>query len=174
MRPVVARALIVANYQDAWDRDMDWDFEPTLEMHYEAAVSPNPHYLAFLRERSPIDVEEGAHNYDNSSACQVETYNNLDLPHAVSLNSVRSDIVGHLPDVYNIGAMKPSIDVVEHFIAAPAETRPPNDEHGPIYLPNLWLEQRRGGLSAQEKVEHDYRGPGRWIQGRGRGRPRLV
>ncbi|KAK1762664.1 hypothetical protein QBC33DRAFT_551667 [Phialemonium atrogriseum] len=57
MKPAVARALIVADYQEAWD---GFDFEPHGELVVEAKASPNPHYLADLERRcteSGLDFE---------------------------------------------------------------------------------------------------------------------
>jgi hypothetical protein len=48
-RDVVARALIVADYEEAWDSIAD-DIEPYHELMVEAKASTNPHYVASLRK----------------------------------------------------------------------------------------------------------------------------
>ncbi|KAL8393758.1 hypothetical protein RB595_003488 [Gaeumannomyces hyphopodioides] len=173
MRPAVARALIVADYQTEWDEKMDWEFEFTHDMFAQARASPNPHYLAGLYARRGMGVpERDVYRSEDNCAVPSETCFDLNLQSTLSVASV-DGMCYHEPEgrlgIYNgYGGEEAHADNVELYIATRDEARPPNDGKGDVNLPHLWKEQIRGGFSEEEKTSVvDYRGPGRWDHYRG-------
>ncbi|KLU91338.1 hypothetical protein MAPG_09859 [Magnaporthiopsis poae ATCC 64411] len=173
MRPAVARALIVADYQNEWDDKMDWDFKFTDEMFEQARASPNPHYQADLYARSGEDFPNNpAHTAYIFPVCKnITTFEaciDLQLQSTLSTASVLA-MCYHEPEanpgIYNgYGGEEVHADNVELYIATRDELRPPNDGKGDVDLQHLWEEQIRGGFSEEEKESLvDYRGPGRWF-----------
>ena len=128
MKPEVARALIVCNYQNEWD---ELDFEPFHELITEAAASPNPHYLRDLQRRCK---ERGIEHIDPNreqlkvrgcdylavkASNQVLDPSSDFLPRSLTMDNVLADeSVGEIYNGYGVDASS-----VELFAAASEDLR---------------------------------------------------
>jgi len=122
MNGAVARALVVADYQEAWD---SLDFEPYEELMEEAKASTNPHYLRTLQSKC---AEQGLRSLENRyppdlrlpiSAITERTATTLvALPR---VDSIAWDTQGSA--IYNGSCA--DVSEIELYIAAPKELRPP-------------------------------------------------
>lgn len=184
MKPAVAQALIVADYQEAWD---DFDIEPFEDLVFEAKASPNPHYLADLERRcteSGLDVNRlkplGQSDLAiNSYADDTTTvlYSSISVAHF--------DPTDQGPALYN--GHRVNMCEAELFAIVPDEMRPPEgfeavilgtlyheyghkppaeDAESEAYIPRYptWRERGgsgrgRGGRSAGSGIPW---GNGRW------------
>lgn len=159
-RAAVARALVVADYQEAWDGLAD--IEPYHELMAEAKASANPHYLASLRKSCAErgldpDALECKYSEDlGAPACRLFERTTTHLVASPRVESVTWDTWGSdIAAIYN--GMGVDVAEVELFAAAPRELLPSDF---PVYFDMVQLYQRQGHGQS-------YRGSHR---GRGRGR----
>lgn len=141
-RAAVARALIVADYQDAWDEVSD--IEPYHELMVEAKACPNPHYLASLRR---ICADRGL----DPDALECKCTEDLGVPIGSLVERTTTRLVasprvesapwdGAGPAIYDwIGV---DVSEVELFAAAPRELRPCPEVTDSVDLVELY--QSRG------------------------------
>ncbi|KAL1879293.1 hypothetical protein Daus18300_001873 [Diaporthe australafricana] len=124
-RSAAARALIVADYQEAWDSVADI-IEPYRELVVEAKASTNPHYLASLRR---ICTERGL----NPDALEDKYPEDLGMPIGRFVERTTTNLVASLrvesvpwdgagPALYGVVGVDAS--QVELFAAAPRALRP--------------------------------------------------
>lgn len=141
-RAAVARALVVADYQEAWD-GVAADIEPYYELMVEAKASSNPHYLVSLER---ICAERGL----DPDALEQKNPADLGVPISRLVERTTTRLVASPriePDLWD-GAGPVSYDgigvdvgEVELFAAAPRELRPGEDSDT-FDLAELY---RRGG-----------------------------
>lgn len=166
----VARALIVADYQEAWDGLAG--IEPYHELMVEAEASANPHYLTSLKrmcaERGldPAVLEEKYPEDLGVPIGRLVERTTTRLPASPRIYSVPWD--GGGPAIYDgIGV---DVSEVELFVAAPRELRPSEDSDS-VDLAQLY---QRGGR--EESPASDSfgasRGRGQSSRRGGRGRGR--
>lgn len=169
-RAAVARALIVADYQEAWDSFAD--IEPYSELMVEARASANPHYLASLRR---MCAERGL----NPEALECKYPDDLGVPvgrlserterttaylvASPGIQSVPWD--SDSPKIYDgIGV---DAEEVEVFVASPRELRP-SEGSGSVDLAEIYeflASEASGASRGRGQISHR----GRWGRGRGRG-----
>ncbi|KAK2598275.1 hypothetical protein N8I77_011699 [Diaporthe amygdali] len=169
-RAAVARALIVADYQEAWDSVAD--IEPYNELMVEAKASANPHYLASLRR---ICAERGQDpdalkcKYPEDLGVPIDRLverTTTNLVESLRVESIPWDGAG--PGIYD--GLGVDVSEVELFAAAPRELRPPEGS-GSIDLVQFY---HRGGYeqSAASDSSRASRGRGQSSRRGGRGRGR--
>jgi hypothetical protein len=171
MKAAVARALIVADYQEAWD-SLD-DIEPYLELMVEAEASPNRHYLESLKQRclerglEPSALERRYCEDLCQPVSRLVERSSLELVVQPRLDSIPWDSAG--PNIYDgVGV---DVSEVELFIVAPKELRPPKGLDQ-VDLGQLYFERRNQPPSeGQESEAYQRRGelPRRGRGGRGTG-----
>lgn len=174
-RAVVARALIVADYDEAWDSIAD-GIEPYEELMVEAKASTNPHYLASLRKICAdrgLDPDRLDGKYPEDLSVPTSRFAELTTTHLVGslrVDSVEWDCQGSA--IYDTGAFGLCAAEVELFAAAPKELRP-SEDHNWINMARLYDERagRRQSSRRGEWVRARTRGRG---MGRGRGRGRGI
>lgn len=172
-RAAVARALIVADYQEAWDEVPD--IEPYHELMLEAKASANPHYLASLRR---ICQERGL----DPDALEYKCTEDLSVPIGSLVERTTTRLVaspriesapwdGAGPAIYDwVGV---DVSEVELFAAAPRELRPCAEFTDSVDLVELY--QRRGHEeSPASQLPGASRGRGQSSRRGGRGRGRGV
>jgi len=168
--PAVARALVIANYQDIWDELLD-SIEPYRELMKEADASPNKHYLESLRRicaQRGIDADALTNIYPDSVGepfCSLQ----IESPSTVLVDSPRVDHVPwdyQGPEIYD--GFSVNVSQVELFIAAPKEARPPSG-FDTVDLEQLYYERRHQPPSEGDQSSGAYGGRGRGGYSRGRG-----
>lgn len=172
-RAAVARALIVADYQQAWDSIAD-GIEPYKELMVEAKASTNPHYLASLRKICAdrgLDPDRpgslgGKYPEDlsvpTSSFAELTTTN---LVGSLRVDSVQWDCQGSA--IYDNGAFGLCAAEVELFAAAPKELRP-SEDYNWVNMARLYDERAGRGQRSRRGEWGQARTRGRGL-GRGRG-----
>lgn len=170
-RAVVARALIVADYEEAWDRIAD-GIEPYEELMMEAKASTNPHYLASLRKICAdrgLDPDrpglDGKYPEDLSvPTSRFAEHTTTNLVGSLRVDSVSWDCQGTA--IYG-GAWGLSASEVELFAAAPKELRPSEDLNW-VNMARLYDERAGRGQPSRRGEWGQARTRGRGL-GRGRG-----
>lgn len=170
-RAAVARALIVADYQEAWDEVSD--IEPYHELMVEAKASANPHYLASLRR---ICADRGL----DPDALEYKCTEDLSVPIGSLVERTTTRLVasprvesapwdGAGPAIYDwVGV---DVSEVELFAAAPSELRPCAEVTDSVDLVELY--QIRGHeQSPINRFSRASRGRGQSSRRGGRGRGR--
>lgn len=167
-RAAVARALIVADYQEAWDEMTD--IEPYHELMVEAKASANPHYLACLGR---ICADRGL----NPDVLEHKCTEDLSVPISNLVERTTTRLVasprvesapwdGAGPAIYDCVGV--DVSEVELFGAAPRELRPCAEITDSVDLVEIY--QKRGheseSFGASRGREQSSRRGGR---GRGRG-----
>lgn len=170
-RAAVARALIVADYQDAWDEVPD--IEPYHELMVEAKASANPHYLTSLRRicaERRLDPEALEYKCTEDLSVPIGSLVERTTTRLVASPRVESaPWVDAGPAIYDwVGV---DVSEVELFAAAPRELRPCAEETDSVDLVELY--QRRGheqSPAGQFLGASRGRGQSSRRGGRGRGR----
>ncbi|TPX14046.1 uncharacterized protein E0L32_000440 [Thyridium curvatum] len=168
MKPAVARALLVADYQSAWD---SLDFKPYHGLLVEARASPNPYYEQDLEQRChkmglSIDKLEGA---GPASLEDVSVHDFADdtttLFHG-SLSVADFEAFDTRPGIYD--GYRVDVSEAELYAVVPDELRP-TDKFGHVDLGRLYFEQ--SNEPPNEKAYSEAYSPGGGsYRGRGRGR----
>lgn len=165
-RAVVARALIVADYEEAWD-GIAHGIEPYEELMVEARASTNPHYLASLRQICAdrgLDPDRLQGKYPEDLGVPIGRFvedTTACLVGSLRVDSVSWDCQGTA--IYGC-ADGLSASEVELFAAAPRELRPSEDYD---WVDVAQLSDGRGG-----RVQGPRRGEWGRARSRGRGRGR--
>ncbi|KAH8764801.1 hypothetical protein F5883DRAFT_715443 [Diaporthe sp. PMI_573] len=169
-RAVVARALIVADYEKAWDSIAD-DIEPYDELMEEAKASTNPHYVASLKRicaNRGLDPDRLEGKYPEDLGMPIGRFvehATTHLVHSLCVDSVSWDCQGTAIYGPQDGL---SASEVELFAAAPREMRPScSEDYNSVDVAQLYEQRGEMGQSARR---------GEWgrarMRGRGRGRGR--
>ncbi len=118
MKAAVARACIVANYEDVYD---DLDVEPDTALIAEARDSPNPHYRTDLErkvaERGGVDDR-----YDAPSA-RLQTRTHLFKLTTTYLHSQMSDLAAETEWGVAYNGLVGNMNAVELYVSVPDELK---------------------------------------------------
>lgn len=170
-RAVVARALVVANYEEAWD-SIAGDVDPYGELMVEAKASSNPHYLASLRRICAgrgLDPDRLEDRYPEDLGMPIGRFaehTTTNLVDSLRIDSVSWDCQGTA--IYGPhGGL--SVAEVELLAAAPKELRPSKDDNWATVAHIYGWRGGRGQSSrGEERVLASSRESGRGrVRGRG-------
>ncbi|KAI0540899.1 hypothetical protein GGR58DRAFT_459448 [Xylaria digitata] len=182
--PAVARACIVADYQDVWDR-LAW--VPDEQLLAEARQSPNPRYLQTLHQRN---VEIGAADSTGQGYSAVPPRSLIpvygDLVRGKGSRRAATHLRGEVSESnfsWGQGGAYDGIGIdaaaIELFVSSPASLRPPTTAISLnitlMYERSIYLRTHptKGEVDETEVYArfNSRRGGGHGRGGRGRGRP---